>query len=159
MPSITYNDGLEAAEVGNEVADPTFFNHMNNDDADHQPAVIEQATRRSDRPRQPSILLKDFVCTMPAVRYPINKFVNYSACSLEYQHYTLQVLSDLEPRTYQEAQKVSEWQKAMEAEITALEANQTWDITDLPPGKNVVGCKWVFKVKRRSDGSIERQKA
>ncbi|CAM8978788.1 unnamed protein product [Rhodiola kirilowii] len=34
----------------------------------------------------------------------------------------------------------------MDAEINALQANNTWSITDLPQGKNVVGCKWVFKI-------------
>ena len=29
----------------------------------------------------------------------------------------------------------------------------------LPPGKSVVGCKWIYKIKIRSDGSIERYKA
>ncbi|CAM8944831.1 unnamed protein product [Rhodiola kirilowii] len=47
----------------------------------------------------------------------------------------------------------------MKAEIDALQVNKTWEITDLPTGKNVVGCKWVYKIKRHSDGSIERYKA
>ncbi|CAM8999542.1 unnamed protein product [Rhodiola kirilowii] len=47
----------------------------------------------------------------------------------------------------------------MDAEINALQANNTWSITDLPVGKNAVGCKWVFKIKRKSDGTIERYKA
>jgi hypothetical protein len=37
--------------------------------------------------------------------------------------------------------------------------NRTWDLVDLPPKKSVVGCKWVFKIKTQSDGSIERYKA
>ncbi|PKI62918.1 hypothetical protein CRG98_016677 [Punica granatum] len=32
-------------------------------------------------------------------------------------------------------------------------------VTDLPPGKQAIGCKWVYKVKRKADGSIERYKA
>ena len=36
--------------------------------------------------------------------------------------------------------------------------NHTWDLVDLPPNKSVVGCKWVFKIKTRSDESIERYK-
>ncbi|CAM8889721.1 unnamed protein product [Rhodiola kirilowii] len=47
----------------------------------------------------------------------------------------------------------------MDAEISALQANNTWSITDLPQGKNAMGCKWVFKIKRKSDGTIERYKA
>lgn len=47
----------------------------------------------------------------------------------------------------------------MQTEISALEQNRTWDITSLPPEKNVIGCKWVYKIKHKSDGSIERRKA
>ena len=37
----------------------------------------------------------------------------------------------------------------------ALSKNHTWDLVTLPPGKSVVGCKWIYKIKTRSDGSIE----
>ena len=37
--------------------------------------------------------------------------------------------------------------------------NKTWRLVDLPKGKNVVGCKWVFKVKRNADGDLSRYKA
>jgi len=35
----------------------------------------------------------------------------------------------------------------MTKEIQALEDNQTWEFSDLPPGKKALGCKWVFKIK------------
>jgi hypothetical protein len=41
----------------------------------------------------------------------------------------------------------------------SLEQNKTWVITDLPPHKVSIGCKWVYKVKYKVDGSIERYKA
>jgi len=47
----------------------------------------------------------------------------------------------------------------MQKEIQALEDNGTWEISDLPPGKKALGCKWVFKIKYNSDGSVERYKA
>ena len=47
----------------------------------------------------------------------------------------------------------------MTEELDALFRNRTWDLVDLPFDKSVVGCKWVFKIKTRSDGSIERYKA
>ena len=43
--------------------------------------------------------------------------------------------------------------------LNALNKNKTWKIVDLPEGKKTVGCKWVFTVKCRADGSIERHKA
>ncbi|KAL5731693.1 hypothetical protein ACHQM5_004397 [Ranunculus cassubicifolius] len=47
----------------------------------------------------------------------------------------------------------------MQSELQALKANGTWSLTPLPPGKTLIGCRWVYKIKHRSDGSIERRKA
>jgi hypothetical protein len=43
----------------------------------------------------------------------------------------------------------------MAVEIQALEANHTWILQPLPPGKKPIDCKWVFKTKLQADGSIE----
>ena len=47
----------------------------------------------------------------------------------------------------------------MKEELDALSKNHTWDLVTLPPGKSMVGCKWIYKIKTRSDGSIECYKA
>lgn len=47
----------------------------------------------------------------------------------------------------------------MTSEIQALEANATWFLTALPPGKTPIGCCWVYKIKHKSDGTIKRYKA
>lgn len=47
----------------------------------------------------------------------------------------------------------------MTSEILALESNKTWEITDLPKGKRPIGCRWIFKVKYKSTGEVERFKA
>ena len=46
----------------------------------------------------------------------------------------------------------------MDAEISALIQTGTWEFVDLPPDKQTVGCKWVYKIKYKADGSIERFK-
>jgi len=51
------------------------------------------------------------------------------------------------------------WCDAMDAEYQALLKNQTWHLVPRPKGKNIIGCKWVYKVKRKSDGTIDRYKA
>lgn len=47
----------------------------------------------------------------------------------------------------------------MSAELSVLKANNTWVLTNLPPNKHSIGCKWVFKIKYKADGTIERYKA
>jgi hypothetical protein len=64
-----------------------------------------------------------------------------------------------EPRTYSQAVSIPEWCAAMDSEFQSLLKNETWSLCSLPPDKNVVPCKWVFKLKRRPDGSIEHHKA
>jgi len=47
----------------------------------------------------------------------------------------------------------------MSKEIEALLANNTWELVDLPPVKKAISNKWVYKVKLKSDGTLERLKA
>lgn len=47
----------------------------------------------------------------------------------------------------------------MSNETKALEENQTWVLTDLPPHKKAIGCRWVYKIKLKADGTIEWYKA
>ncbi|KAJ9542123.1 hypothetical protein OSB04_028629 [Centaurea solstitialis] len=47
----------------------------------------------------------------------------------------------------------------MQEELRALAKAQTWDPVPLPPGKRPIGSKWVFKIKTKSDGSIDQYKA
>ncbi|KAK4406633.1 Retrovirus-related Pol polyprotein from transposon RE1 [Sesamum angolense] len=48
---------------------------------------------------------------------------------------------------------------AMHQELLALEKNHTWEVTTLSPGKKAIGCRWVYKLKLRDDGKVERCKA
>lgn len=47
----------------------------------------------------------------------------------------------------------------MDKEICVLEKKNIWVLTPLPPGKTPIACKWVYKVKLNSDGSVDRYKA
>ena len=46
----------------------------------------------------------------------------------------------------------------MDEEYNSIMKNQTWELTELPEDKTLTGCKWLFKYKLKSDGSIERFK-
>ncbi|KAG8494864.1 hypothetical protein CXB51_012444 [Gossypium anomalum] len=66
---------------------------------------------------------------------------------------------DFEPCTVEDALAHPEWKLAVQAEFDALSANSTWTLVPLPPGWKVIGCKWLFKVKRNPDGTLDRRKA
>jgi hypothetical protein len=64
-----------------------------------------------------------------------------------------------EPASFQEAQTHECWRKAMLDEMTAIEANETWELVEAPPGHRPIGLKWVFKTKRDAAGIITKHKA
>jgi histone deacetylase 1/2 len=63
-----------------------------------------------------------------------------------------------EPQSVQEALGDPNWKRAMEDEYAALIKNDTWHLMPYKPGMNLIDCKWVFKIKRKADGSINRYK-
>ena len=65
----------------------------------------------------------------------------------------------LVPRNIQEALDDPNWKVAVMEEMNDLKRSVTWELVDLPKEKRIVGCKWVFIVKCKADGSIERYKA
>jgi hypothetical protein len=64
-----------------------------------------------------------------------------------------------EPTDHNLALQDQNWKQAMEEEFWALIRNNTWDLVPWEKGVNVVDYKWVFKLKRKADESIERYKA
>ncbi|KAK1650175.1 hypothetical protein QYE76_067980 [Lolium multiflorum] len=72
-------------------------------------------------------------------------------------HYGLSVV--FEPTYYRDALAHPEWQLAMAEEIAALERIGTWDVVTPPSSVRPITCKWVYQIKTRSDGSLERYKA
>uniref|UniRef100_A0A2N9J5N8 Reverse transcriptase Ty1/copia-type domain-containing protein n=1 Tax=Fagus sylvatica TaxID=28930 RepID=A0A2N9J5N8_FAGSY len=68
-------------------------------------------------------------------------------------------LSVPEPTCFTMAIKSREWRYAMNLEFDALLRNQTWTLVPSHPSQNLIGCKWVFQVKRKADGTVERHKA
>jgi histone deacetylase 1/2 len=64
-----------------------------------------------------------------------------------------------EPQSLDEALHNKHWKDAMDIEYMALMKNKTWHLVPPQKGRNVIGCKWVYKIKRKSDGSLDRYKA
>ncbi|GJX10980.1 putative RNA-directed DNA polymerase, partial [Tanacetum coccineum] len=65
----------------------------------------------------------------------------------------------IEPKSYKEASTDNRWVEAMNKEMEALNRNNTWEVIVLPKGRKLVGCKWIFKIKYKSNGDVERYKA
>ncbi|CDO76041.1 hypothetical protein BN946_scf184948.g1 [Trametes cinnabarina] len=68
-----------------------------------------------------------------------------------------------EPRSISEVMQLApeerdRWLRAAQDEIQSLVENQTFELVQLPPGRKAIGSRWVFRVKRNADGSIERYK-
>lgn len=59
-------------------------------------------------------------------------------------------LSDLEPKTYEDAVSCSDslrWIESMTKEMESLEKNKTWDLVPKPKGVEIVACNWLYKKK------------
>nr|GFA03226.1 putative copia-type protein [Tanacetum cinerariifolium] len=63
------------------------------------------------------------------------------------------------PSSFEQALKSEKWKKAMDDEMKALKKNKIWDQCALPQEKKPVGCWWIFTVKYKPDGTVERYKA
>lgn len=67
-----------------------------------------------------------------------------------------------EPRNFAEAIKSlnsKQWNTAMKEELSSLEENSTWTLVELPADRKPISNRWVYRIKRRVDGEIDRYKA
>ena len=120
------------------------------------------------RVKFPSVKLKPYVTnaafttdTMSSSTclYPIANYVSPHRLSSSQQAFLAKIVEAVEAEYLKDAVKYRKWCVAMGLEIDALEHNNTWDIMKLPPGIIAIGCKWVFRINFKSDGTIERFKA
>ncbi|KAJ0535497.1 putative RNA-directed DNA polymerase [Helianthus annuus] len=93
------------------------------------------------------------------VKYSLDKVVSYSCLSGDNLCFTTSLNKTVEPTCYEEASKDPRWVEAMNKEMEALFKNNTWVLADLPQGRKAIGCKWVYRVKYKLNGEIERFKA
>ena len=63
------------------------------------------------------------------------------------------------PKNIHEALDHPGWRQAMVVEMQALESSDTWELVPLPPGKQTVSCRWVYAIKVRPNGEVDRLKA
>ena len=89
----------------------------------------------------------------------MHNFLSNSRFSSTHSAYLANITATKEPHTYAQAILDPNWKKAMDKELSALQLNQTWTLTLLPVGQKPIRCKWVYKIKCNSNGSIDRYKA
>lgn len=101
--------------------------------------------------------LQDYACTLAIALpssvasshasgspYDISAFLTYSHLDPKYKSYVMIVSEDHStPQYFSQVVQDPLWREAMDKEIQALEATNTWVLTPLPPGKRPIGCKWV----------------
>jgi hypothetical protein len=67
-----------------------------------------------------------------------------------------QVSETRDQKTFVESSGHPDWDATMNEEYRFLIANDTWDLVPLLKGRKLVKCKWVYRTKYASDGSVER---
>jgi len=98
----------------------------------------------------------EYVCSASHYDYLIFDEAAEYALKTSYSH-------EHEPNTLREAMECpnegEHWYRAAMKEIQSLIENGTFELVQLPPGRKAIGSRWVFRVKRNADGSIEQFKA
>lgn len=163
---------MDKDDVADIVADHTDENNVTDDTTDHTQEAAQEnqvivadsnqsddappstSLRRTGRTSKPPVWIKDYIMPKKASLYSLTDHL-----SKGYQGYVASFSVDIEPQSFKEAAQDERWVLAMEQEIKALEDNHTWSIVDLPPGGKAIGSKWVYKMKYKSNGEIDRYKA
>nr|GMC56739.1 Retrovirus-related Pol polyprotein from transposon TNT 1-94 [Ipomoea batatas] len=150
---------VETVEVDYPVnMEPTACNDQSNTQAEtvdnNEPISVTVPPRRSSRQRHTPNKLHDYYCDIVVQNswspHALSKVISYDGLAPTHKMLAMAVNSIDDPRTYNQAIKHDCWKKAMQAEIQALQENNTWELTELPPGKMPIGCKWGYKTKLRS---------
>jgi hypothetical protein len=64
-----------------------------------------------------------------------------------------------EPNNLEEALGDATWKSAMDDKFSALQRNNTWHLVPPEKERNIINSKWVFKIKRKEDGTLDKYKA
>ncbi|KAJ0872693.1 putative RNA-directed DNA polymerase [Helianthus annuus] len=144
------SDRAEPVSITDEVRVPSEGDTMGSETL----IVPRRSTRTSSLPKN----LNDFVLE-GKVKYGIERVVNFSKLTCDNKCFASVLSKAVEPKNFNEAVRDPNWVSAMNDEIQALHRNHTWDIVDRPKNRSIVGCKWIYKIKYKSNGEIERFKA
>ncbi|XP_019257783.1 PREDICTED: uncharacterized protein LOC109236000 [Nicotiana attenuata] len=122
----------------------------------------DQEPRKTTRTSKPPVWLKDYQNTKKfsgQCLYPLTDTLTYANLTAGYQAYLQAFSAEVEPTNFQQASTNSRWVTAMQQEIQAFENSHTWEIVDLPAGKQAIGSKWVYKIEEKANGEVDRYKS
>lgn len=134
---------------------------------------IDMGHSRPKRDRMQPKQLDDFIVDLPpsidhahttstqvaSTVHPISNYLSYKIFSKTHKTFLAAITTNDEPKNFKQAIQNPKWIEAMKKEIQALEQNDTWTIKSLPEGKQAIDSKWVYKIKYKPNGDIERYKA
>jgi len=114
-----------------------------------------------DSSNDSSILPELFHTTPPSSSFPVPCMTTrlMRGITKKKSIFDLSAVKVSEPTTLKQALIDPHWTHAMDLEMAALHHNKTWDLVQQPSDVNVIGCKWVYKLKHKADGSIDRYNA
>ena len=119
---------------------------------------VEQNSAHEVEGARPQYVRQSSRTRKPPVRFGLDEYADMATI----EHVACVAGQVLEPHTIEEAlsgDDADKWKTATDSEYNSLLENETWDLVELPHDRQAIPCKWVFKVKYKEDGSIERYKA
>lgn len=141
---------LEWEDVGGETEEPE--EETVEEDGEEEGNLNENAQiaeERGRRTRNPPAWTADYVFDDGEDEVNMVK--------IELENLAFMVISD--PTSFQQAANQSNWRQAMDAEIKAIEKNQTWTLSSLPEDAKAIGVKWLYKTKLNELGEVDKYKA
>ena len=129
---------------------------LNNNNVIDLSPHINNNLRRSSTSRKPPAYLQNYACNTSQDHWC--NLVKTSSFSPTQQKHLSSPMTWVEPTTYKQASKGPLWIAVMHQELQALVSNNTWGMVLLPPGKKTIGCRWIYKINLKADGSLERYK-
>ncbi|WZZ88610.1 hypothetical protein YC2023_117189 [Brassica napus] len=133
-------------------------NEVVEEQQEEEPVV--QPLRRSTRIRKdPSSWVNTRVYyNAQAVEHPSQAVCSFAQYPEAHCAFMVNLDENHIPRSYEEAMKDKEWKESVGAEAGAMIKNETWYESELPKGKKAVSSRWIFTIKYKADGQIERKK-
>lgn len=143
-------------DVHEEIHENIPSTEENEQEETEQEETEEPVLRRSTRLRKPKVVCTEECCkpknTQQNPKNNLRKNIAYCVTNME----------PIEPKTFEDAKNwpnAEEWEKSMGEEMQSMKLHQAWDIVPRPQNKNIIGCKWVYKIKKNEKGEITKYKS